>query len=388
MSEQYGDDWVVTQCLKNGIGIHHGLVPKYIQKEIINYFNLGVLKAITSTTTITEGVNTSAKNLIVTLNKKGRKELKRFDAKNIAGRAGRFEKHYSGRIISIQNPFLEDLKKEKEEIKHKNYDLDAPKDEIDLFYSADDFLSEDDKRKRDEIIQDQHERNIPDYILDMFKVVSKSDKIKLYDTILKFTPAQHQAIRTLISRINASDEVNIDWNGFEEFQKAVLPILRESQLKGFSEQEILTKNGTFSLLTIITDSYLKGGFGGLVSYKCRIQGKSTDVATREAARFVYNIAKYQLVKYLGVFNIMYKFYRSAIENIEFEDVSGLDRLLTKLEYNALTSVGRKISDYGVPEKVLKYYEEDKNPIIFAKFDEYEKTFQNKIKYIISDEKER
>lgn len=94
---------------------------------------MGVLKAITSTTTITEGVNTSAKNLIVTLNKKGRKELKRFDAKNIAGRAGRFEKHYSGRIISIQNPFLEDLKKEKEEIKHKNYDLDAPKDEIDLF---------------------------------------------------------------------------------------------------------------------------------------------------------------------------------------------------------------------------------------------------------------
>ena len=91
----YSSEWIVAKALRYGIGIHHGLVPKYIQKEIINLFNRGILLYLISTTTITEGVNTSAKNIIITSNKKGRKNLKPFDAKNIAGRAGRFLQHYS-----------------------------------------------------------------------------------------------------------------------------------------------------------------------------------------------------------------------------------------------------------------------------------------------------
>ena len=78
----YGTDWIVYQCLQQGIGIHHGMLPKYIQKETINLFNAGVLKILLCTTTITEGVNTTAKNLIVLNSKKGEKPLKPFDAKN------------------------------------------------------------------------------------------------------------------------------------------------------------------------------------------------------------------------------------------------------------------------------------------------------------------
>ena len=43
------------------MAFHHGLVPKYMQKEIINLFNRGEIKVLASTTTITEGVNTTAK---------------------------------------------------------------------------------------------------------------------------------------------------------------------------------------------------------------------------------------------------------------------------------------------------------------------------------------
>lgn len=67
------EDWSVIKSLENKIGIHHGLIPKYIQKEIINLFNNGCLDLLISTTTITEGVNTSAKNLIVTSSSKGTK---------------------------------------------------------------------------------------------------------------------------------------------------------------------------------------------------------------------------------------------------------------------------------------------------------------------------
>src|SRR5690606_29289438 len=65
IERNFTKEWILVKALKQGIGIHHGLVPKYIQKEIINLFNQGFLRILISTTTITEGVNTSAKNLVV-----------------------------------------------------------------------------------------------------------------------------------------------------------------------------------------------------------------------------------------------------------------------------------------------------------------------------------
>lgn len=43
LQNTFGDDWIVLKALRGRIGIHHSLVPKYIQKEIINLFNCGAL---------------------------------------------------------------------------------------------------------------------------------------------------------------------------------------------------------------------------------------------------------------------------------------------------------------------------------------------------------
>ncbi len=45
--------------------------------------------------------------------------MKKFDAKNISGRAGRFNQHYSGRVIVMQNEFEKILTGPEEGIKHK-----------------------------------------------------------------------------------------------------------------------------------------------------------------------------------------------------------------------------------------------------------------------------
>ena len=39
LEHTFGNDWIVLKALKGRIGIHHSLIPKYIQKEIINLFN-------------------------------------------------------------------------------------------------------------------------------------------------------------------------------------------------------------------------------------------------------------------------------------------------------------------------------------------------------------
>lgn len=127
IKQTIGEDWGLYKALKNRMAFHHGLVPKYMQKEIIRLFNAKEIKVLASTTTITEGVNTTAKNIIITAAKKERKPLKKFDAKNIAGRAGRFLQHYSGRVFVIDKDFERILEEKADPIKHKNYDIDAPK---------------------------------------------------------------------------------------------------------------------------------------------------------------------------------------------------------------------------------------------------------------------
>ncbi len=80
---------------------------------------------------------------------------------------------------------------------------------------------------------------------------------------------------------------------------------------------------------------------------------------------------------------MYKFHQSKSKDVEFESIPGIDRLLTKLEYNALTELGRKVSDYGVPTKVLQYYESQQNAITKSSFDEFEKKAFDNVEKIIN-----
>src|SRR6185312_8571095 len=110
ISENISENWSLVECLKAGIAFHHGSLPKYIQTEIIDLFNSGELDAIVCTSTIIEGVNTTAKNVIIYDQYKGPDELTGFDVKNIKGRAGRFLSHFIGNIYSLV-PLKEDENK-------------------------------------------------------------------------------------------------------------------------------------------------------------------------------------------------------------------------------------------------------------------------------------
>lgn len=379
----FGDDWVVFKALKCGIGIHHGLVPKYIQKEIVDLFNKGELKVLFSTTTITEGVNTSAKNLIVLHDTKGTKALKKFDAKNIAGRAGRFLHHYSGRVLVLKNDFMKVINSEPEGIKHKNYDLEAPKDEIDLYYTQEEFLKPDDRQRLVNIAALQSDRQIPDEIFNMYKVISRIDKITIYDRIALLESTDFAKIRALINRLNFN--LDIDSNGFQVVINVLLPIIKNKKLEDLITR--LDRNERYSILTHFVHFYLDGGFIGSMNYKLTSQQKTKDEAVKETAEFVYNTLKYQVVKYVGVFNIMYRFFISKTAGVPFDEVPGLDRLLTKLEYNALSEKGRIASDYGVPSSIIDFYENEENQdaqsIIKKGFDLYEEYIFQKIESIIN-----
>ncbi|MDP1745073.1 MAG: helicase-related protein [Bacteroidota bacterium] len=378
ITKNFHKDWTLIHALRSGVGMHHGLIPKYIQKEIVSLFNKGLLRVLISTTTITEGVNTSAKNLIVIDSKKGDKPLKKFDAKNIAGRAGRFLHHYSGRVIILQNNFMDVINSTSEGIRHKNFDINSTKSEIDLYYTSDEYLTAEDKQKKINIRQEQLLRNIPDFIFEQYKVVSRIDKIKLYDELKLLRPTELGTIKTLISRINFN--MSIDFDGFQVILKTIRPIIKNTDLEFLIDYKPV--DGRYSTLTYLVHFYLAAGFKGSMQYN--LKTKKVDAAIRDSAKFIYNTLKYQLVKYLGVFNIMYKFHISSETPKPYDDVTGIDKLLIKLEYNAVSEEARVASDYGVPSNIVDYYEDPNYSAgIKAKFDKYELEIFKRIDNIIN-----
>lgn len=369
------DDWTTIRALENKIGIHHGLIPKYIQKEIINLFNSGNIDVLISTTTITEGVNTSAKNLIVLSSMKGDKPLKTFDAKNIAGRAGRFLHHYSGRVLVVDKKFTEILEGSDNEMKHKNYDESSQKDEIDLFITDNEYLNDDDKQQRDNINNELESRNIPPEIMQMYKVISYSDKIKVYDKIAQLRMHHYELLKKFIKQI--SFNLSLDYDGMTLILKLIYPIIYNEKLKFFIDRTSTITRGPntgkeYAILIYMLSAYLSEGYMGSIKYNKDERGLSTDEAVQQSSSFIYNMLKYQLVKYLGVFNIMYKFTITQKTGIPFDEVHGIEKLLKKLEYNAITEKGRLASDYGVPTKIIEYYDnEERRDKIRKTFDPYE-----------------
>ena len=81
---------------------------------------------------------------------------------------------------------------------------------------------------------------------------------------------------------------------------------------------------------------------------------------------------------------MYKFYLSKKENRPFDQITGIDAVLLKMEYNANTEKGRLASDYGVPQKVLEYYDSTNDMSKKDAFDSYEMRIFEKVERIINN----
>jgi len=104
IAEKYDSSWVVCDALRHGIGIHHGGVPRALQQHFIRLFNARKIPFLVCTSTIIEGVNTVAKNVIVYDRRKSKDVLEHFTYKNIEGRAGRMNQYFVGKVYVLETP--------------------------------------------------------------------------------------------------------------------------------------------------------------------------------------------------------------------------------------------------------------------------------------------
>jgi late competence protein required for DNA uptake (superfamily II DNA/RNA helicase) len=101
IQESISNDWILKDLLRNKVAVHNAVLPRHLGSSIVDLFNNGEIKYIFCTPTIIEGVNTSAKNVVIYSRKKGMAPLDFFDFMNISGRAGRMRRYYVGNVYHV-----------------------------------------------------------------------------------------------------------------------------------------------------------------------------------------------------------------------------------------------------------------------------------------------
>ena len=101
----YGDSFSLCRLSERGIGIHNGKMHRSLSQIQVKLFEYPEgLDTIISTSSIIEGVNTQAEQVIVWSNKKGSHKFDYFTYRNIIGRAGRMFKYFVGKVYLLEEP--------------------------------------------------------------------------------------------------------------------------------------------------------------------------------------------------------------------------------------------------------------------------------------------
>ncbi|MDE6586361.1 MAG: DEAD/DEAH box helicase [Clostridia bacterium] len=135
--EEIHEEWSVVKALERGYAVHNGQIPLGIRLFQLNlYENNESFNKLLCTSTLLEGVNTSAKNIIITCpSRQSEREnnFTAFDFFNLVGRTGRLNQHYIGNAYYIKAPedpiFLKSdaIKSVKFEISDSSKDIDIQK---------------------------------------------------------------------------------------------------------------------------------------------------------------------------------------------------------------------------------------------------------------------
>lgn len=104
LGQTYHPRWHFVEALARGIGVHHGRIPRALAQYIIRLFDQGNLPILVCTSTLIEGVNTKARNIVVMDNTINQQKYDYFTFNNIRGRSGRMFQHFVGHVYLFHDP--------------------------------------------------------------------------------------------------------------------------------------------------------------------------------------------------------------------------------------------------------------------------------------------
>ncbi|NOH44472.1 DEAD/DEAH box helicase [Vibrio cyclitrophicus] len=114
LADNFHSRWSLIEGVKRGVAYHHAQLPRAVGALIVDLFNESKINILICTSTLIEGVNTNAKNIIIYDDCITRRtKLDMFTFNNISGRSGRMFEHFVGNVYifgnkpQIELPFID-----------------------------------------------------------------------------------------------------------------------------------------------------------------------------------------------------------------------------------------------------------------------------------------
>ncbi|MGD2436039.1 DEAD/DEAH box helicase [Bacillus velezensis] len=338
INENLTSQWSYNTLLKYKIGVHNGAIIKHLNESVVDYFNNQKLNYLFCTSTLIEGVNTTAKNVVIFDNIKGGNDIDYFDFCNIKGRSGRFMKHILGKVYLFNKiPSNNDVI------------IDIPFfDQID---ASDEVII---SLEKDNIKEEQTERynNLVETLGDYFEVV-KNNNISVN--------GQLKIIKEIEENLTDHQEM-ICWEGIPTYKQLsyILELGWDNLLKPSETTSPMTKGK----LVFMTNKFgVKDGLIESIRSEYSYQSKQTtnknksenqilDLAILNTMQVHRHWLKYKVPKWLNVIDKLQRevCLKNGIKPGNYQIYASL------LENDYVSSNLAHLIDLGVPSSAIKKIE--------------------------------
>lgn len=340
------NEWSFVNVLEMGFGMHHGKMPKYIQKEILDLFNEGIFNLLFCTSTIVEGVNTNAKNMVVLNHSKGTKELTVFDFKNIIGRAGRYYHNFVGRYFLVDKELEKFEHTEDLTLNFVTYD-DQELDPVDIDNSEYMDLSDINKN-----LKHKREEQFKEYLLTN-DIYEKNRLIKReYQEILLRFLLNNNILYNKFYRYLSHPDILMQFTTYHAMN-TVLDIFEKS---GLLDATIVRR------YKAVSNTYCNEGFHGLLRYEIdnargdKVKHKRIDKAYMDAFKTQKDIIEHKIPKILALFETIFS-YASLLRRKTLDNFS-LSKVSRFYETGVKSYIGEQLIEFGFPVDAIKRIEDN------------------------------
>ncbi len=341
------DEWSLVKVLRKGFGMHHGKLPKYIQQEILDQFDKGTFDILFCTSTIVEGVNTDAQNMIILNASKGREKLTPFDIKNIKGRAGRYYHCFIGRVFYMHKELLDIENDDDIALNFATYS-DAELGAIDLDNAETDDLTKNNRQAKECRDAKAKEFLLPYDVFIKNRMVKKEDQELLLRTVLN--SSEFSRFTMLISHpVNVQEFLKYNW---------LKKILECFYSAGLIDERTVKKYNAVGI------GYREEGFLGILRYELK-RRQSKDNAYSNAFKTMKDIVEHKIPKMLTLFEsiIVYAGYLKGYDM----DMFSLSKIKRYYETGVKSSFGEQLAEFGYPIDAIRRIEREHQTLLNLDF---------------------
>lgn len=342
--------WGLIHALEHGVGIHHGKFPKYIQNEVLRLFNNGDFNYLFCTSTIIEGVNTNAKNVIIINNSVGNVTMTAFALKNIKGRAGRYYHHTVGRVFYTAAKQRQIEQADDMQLNFQTYDA-APVLKADIDNALIEDLANENRNIKLEREKRFRKQILPDTVFNKNRLYPRDMQEKFLDFIMRRD--NFQLFEGIISNSG-----NIRY--FLE-NKIINTIL-----KTFETTQILDEKKARIYYAVVS-MYSQQGTLGILQYQIdRLQESKEVIEDRIDSAYIKtfgqirNIVEYEVPKLLCLFESLFQ-QAGRMLGYSMDDFN-MSSIIRFFELGITTELGLFLVEYGFPADTIRDLEK-KVPVI-------------------------